>query len=169
MKRFLNWLDRHDDALSVAAISLLLIAGPLAALLGFQPARAAEPFSPKAPDAQTEPGHGADIQIGSWRTLQVAVSVTDGAGTVSAFRVWLEGTQDGTTWYELVCSRILKSGAAAPGTSTAIQRDIVNETAVVTSAKYTALCETYFSTVRAAWHIAGTDQSETFSVIAVGK
>jgi len=48
-------------------------------------------------------------------------------------------------------------------------KDIVNETAVQTAAKYVATCEAYVSQVRAAWNIVGSTPSETFSVTAVVK
>jgi hypothetical protein len=139
------------------------------AVVAAPPAAAAESIVLKASGAQTTAGTGTAQEIGGLRFLTVLVNVTAGSGTVNPFRVWLEGTVDGTTWFELACQNVLKNGAAAPGTAAATQRDIVAEVAVVTAAKYVATCETYVSQVRIAWNIAGSTPSETFSVTAALK
>ena len=141
------------------ALSFLFLMAP--------PAVAGQPFTLKASGAQTGASTGSLVAIGNWRQLAVTVNVTAGSGTVNPFRVWIEGTWDGTNWQELACELVLKSGATAPGTP-ATQRDIVNETAVVASGKYTALCRVLVDQVRAAWNIAGASPSETFSVSAWG-
>lgn len=133
------------------------------------PASAADPIVLKASGAQTTAGTGTLQEIGGLRFITVLVNVTAGSGTVNPFRVWLEGTVDGTTWFELACQNVLKTGAAAPGTAAVTQRDIVAEVAVVTAAKYVATCETYVEKVRIAWNIAGSTPSETFSVTAALK
>jgi hypothetical protein len=114
-------------------------------------------------------GQGTAVDVGAWRTLTVTVNVTAASGTVNPFRVWLETSPDGTNFFELPCRLVLKTAAAAPGAGSANQRDVVNETAVQTSAKYLALCDLTSSTVRAAWNIGGTTPSETFEVLATGK
>ncbi len=128
-----------------------------------------EKFVLHALAAEVAAGQGAAVEVGSWRNLTATVRVTAGSGTVNPFRVWLEGSPDGTNWYELPCTTVLKAGAAAPGAAATDERDIVNETAVVTSASYVGKCELYVSQVRAAWNIAGTTPSETFEVLASGK
>jgi hypothetical protein len=137
--------------------------------LAAPPLTAAGEIVLKASGAQTGPSTGSLAEIGNYRYITVLVNVTAGSGTVTTFRVWLEGSIDnGANWYELPCYQMVKAGAAAPGASAA-QRDIVNETSVQTAAKYVANCETYFSQVRAAWNIAGTTPSETFAVSAAVK
>lgn len=120
----------------------------------------------KASGAETTTGQGTSINIGNRQRASVAVNVSAGSGTVSAFRVWLEGTYDGTNWHELICDKLLKSGAAAPGAATLNQRDIVNETSVQTAAKYYAEIPVGVQDIRAAWLITGTTPSETFNVLA---
>ena len=122
--------------------------------LGAPPAAAADIVTLKVSGAQTAAGQGTITDIGAYRLITVLVTVTAGSGTVNPFRVWLEGSPDGTNFYELPCYQWVKTGAAAPGASAA-QRDIVNEVAVVTSGKWAANCETRLSIVRAAWNIAG--------------
>jgi len=132
-------------------------------------ALAGEKFTLAASAARTAAGTGTAVEVGNLRNLFVSVSVTAGSGTVNPFRVWLEASNDGTVFLEVPCKLVLKTGAAAPGAGTANQRDIVNETAVQTSAKYVGLCEVLAATVRAAWNIAGTTPSETFEVLAYAK
>lgn len=132
------------------------------------PAAAGEFFTLASSAARTAPGNGTATVTGNWRQFAIYVNVTAGSGTVGTFRVWLEATADGTNWVEVPCEMAVKTGAAAPGTAAAAARDIVNETAVQTAAKYTALCRTITNQVRIAWNIAGTTPSETFSVIAYG-
>jgi hypothetical protein len=133
------------------------------------PARAGDIFTLKASGAQTTAGTGSLVEVGPWRLMTVTVNVTAGSGTVNPFRVWIEVTPDGTTWFELPCRLVLKTGATAPGAAAANQRDIVNETAVQTSAKYVGVCDLTGPQIRAAWNIAGSSPSETFSVTASAK
>jgi hypothetical protein len=140
------------------------------AVLAAPPAAAADSFVLKASGAQIAAGQGSLVDLGGYRFITVLVNVTAGSGTVNPFEVWLEGTVDnGVNWYQLACQNVVKASATAPGTAAASQRDIVNEVAVVTAAKYVATCELYVSQVRAAWNISGSTPSETFSVTAVVK
>jgi hypothetical protein len=142
----------------------------LAALLCISaPPALADVFTLQGTQAQTTSGNGTTTDIGNWRHLHVLVRVTAGSGTVNPFRIWLEGSPDnGNTWFEVPCALVVKGGATAPGTS-ASQRDIVNEVAVVTSATYLGTCDVFTQWVRAAWNIAGTTPSETFQVRAATK
>jgi hypothetical protein len=150
----------------LSSAALLLALASLAA----PPASAADTIVLKASGAQVAAGQGSLTEVGGYRFITVLVNVTAGSGTVNPFEVWIEGSVDnGTNWYQLACQNVMKAGATAPGTAAASQRDIVNEVAVVTSAKYVATCEVYVSQVRAAWNISGSTPSETFSVTAVVK
>ncbi len=114
--------------------------------------------------AETGPDVGAAVDIGNRRELTAVVRVAAGSGTVNPFRVWIEGTVDGTNFFEIPCKRILKDGIAAPGAAGTDERDIVSEVAVLTSGVFFALLELNVSKIRAAWNIAGTTPSETFEV-----
>jgi len=146
-------------------LSALVLLAVLATFAAPAPAAAAEIVTLAASGARIAAGQGSAVDIGNWREITVLVNVTAGSGTVNPFRVWLEGSPDGTKWYELTCFQWVKTGAAAPGASAA-QRDIVSEVAVVTSGKWSANCQTHLSLVRAAWNISGSTPSETFSVSA---
>jgi hypothetical protein len=151
--------------------TLLRLAAVVAVLVFLLPAPASAHTSLvlKASGAQTTAGNGSAVEIGSFRRATIYVNVTAGSGTVNPFRVWIEGSPDGTNWYELPCDLILKAGTAAPGAGAVNQRDIVNEAALVTSQKYVANCEIFTSTIRAAWNIAGATPSETFDITMAGK
>ena len=113
---------------------------------------------------ESGPAFGSSVEIGNLRKFMVGVRVTAGSGTVNPFRVWLEGTMDGTNFFEIPLVRALKAGIAAPGAATTDERDIVNEAAVVTSEEYVAVYEANVSTVRARWDLQGTVPRETFEV-----
>ena len=101
------------------------------------------------------------------KALLVMLSVTAGSGTVTTFRVWLEFSQDGASWYEQQADVVMESAAAAPGTAQPNQRDLVNKTAVQSSLKILARYSALMHYVRAQWAIAGTTPSETFAIDAV--
>lgn len=149
------------------AIALLAVLAPLSVV---PPAVAAEVLTLAGTSARTAAGQGSSTIIGNYRRLNVWVNVTAGSGTVSVFRVWLEVAPDstGSVWHPVVCEKVVKNTATAPGAG-ATQRDIVNETAVQTSATYSAMCEVYSDTVRIAWDIQGTTPSETFQVRTTAK
>jgi len=123
----------------------------------------------KALGAETTAGQGSTISIGNADQVEVTVRVTAGSGTVTTFRVYLEESNDGTNWFEVAMDLVMKGGLAAPGAATPNQRDIVNETAVQTSAKYVGKAMGMAPAIRAAWAIAGTTPSETFEVLAEAK
>lgn len=122
--------------------------------------------------AQTASANGATVDVSGIKELTVYVNVTAGSGTLSAFSVYLESSDDGgTTWYEILADEILKTtGTAAEPTPTIQKRNIVTEAAIVTSAKYAATFTNFGNKVRVHWLITPTSApSETFSVKAVGK
>lgn len=145
-----------------------LIVSMLVLVLFVSPALASQRLTLKTLGAETSAGQGSSAELGNRKYVSVTVRVTAGVATVTVFRVWIEGTVDGTNWFELPCGLVLKTGAAAPGTA-ASQRDIVNETSVQTSAAYIGQCELSVTTIRAAWNITGTTPSETFEVLAIAK
>lgn len=145
----------------------LVLAVVLACLAA--PVQAADTYTLAASAARTAAGTGSAVDVHVWKTVLVTVNVTAGSGTVTVFRVWLEGTNDNSTFYEMPCDLVMKTGAAAPGAASANQRDIANETTLITSQKYLAICQTWTTTVRAAWNITGTTPSETFTVLVSGK
>lgn len=119
----------------------------------------------KASGAETGNNQTADFDVQGFATIAAFVNVTAGSGTVGTFKVLLEGTNDGgTVYYDIPCDVVTKNAAdtvtpVVTGTSL-----IVNETAVVTAAKYVCVTRVGTARARARWVIAGTTPSETFSV-----
>ncbi|KKL51459.1 hypothetical protein LCGC14_2295260, partial [marine sediment metagenome] len=68
-----------------------------------------ETFTLHALAAETGPAFGTPVEIGNVRKFMVGVRVTAGSGTVNPFRVWLEGTMDGTNFFEIPHKRALKA------------------------------------------------------------
>ncbi len=151
----------------VAALLVVLLLAALPCLAG------TERIELLASAAQTTSGNGASIDIPGYRELLVTVNLTAGSGTLSAFSVYLEASDDGgSTWYELVAETVLKNTATAGDpTVNSAKRNIVTETAIVSSAtKWTAVYRTFGEKVRARWLITPTSTpSETFAVKAIGK
>ena len=122
--------------------------------------------------AQTASANGAAVDVSGHKELLVMVNVTAGSGTLTAFSVFLESSDDGgATWYEILADTVLKStGAAAEPTPTLQKRNIVTETAIVASAKYAATYTKFGEKVRPRWLITPTSSpSETFEINAIGK
>ena len=121
-------------------------------------------FTLLAQAAKVGPGNGVAVEIGNRRKLTAVVRIAAGSGTVTEFQVWIEGNLDGTNWVEIPCTRVIKSGIVAPGAASINQRDIVDETTLITADIYFGLLESHFSTIRTSWNIVGTTPSETFEV-----
>lgn len=114
-------------------------------------------------------GTGIAEVIGADRAV-VLVAVTAGSGTVDHFQVYLEGSNDQVTWYELPATRTLKStGTNAPATVGTNKRNFVEETSVTTSGLYVGYYEGLPAYVRPAWIIDGTGPHETFEIHIYGK
>ena len=142
------------------------------------------PFTPDVADAQAANNRNVTVQASGAQTVpatgttadvsacllpgtntgyvMVQVITTAGSGTVGTYKVWLEGSGDGTNWAAIPCWSTLSATATTPTASTHL---IMNETAVVTSGTAVGFCSLPVSTVRTRWNIAGTTPSETFSVI----
>lgn len=131
--------------------------------------------------AQTASANGAAVDVSGLRELTVYVNLTAGSGTLTAFSVYLESSDDGgTTWYELLADTVFKNALVSAPTAadpTAIRTDKRNivdgavETAIITvNSHWTATYSKFGNKIRARWIITPTSSpSETFSVKAVGK
>jgi len=126
--------------------------------------------------AQTVAGQGSVVDVSACRIVFPFVRVTTGSGTVTTFKVYLEGSADGgVTWSGLHCwhqSKRVTTGPVTTFLATAGSGEglIVNETAVVSAdTTYAGACDVTTDTVRLGWEIAGTTPSETFSAQLVCK
>lgn len=152
------------------ALKRFLVAAVLLSALAVPAWASSTPITLLASAAQTASANGASIDVSGIKELTVFVNVTAQSGTFTAFRVYLESSDDqGVTWYELAADVVLVNGAAAPGAGTANQRDLVNKTTTVSVEKYTGTYTKFGSKVRAIWVLTGTTPSVTFSVKAIGK
>lgn len=122
--------------------------------------------------AQTATAQGSGIAVGNLKELGVCVEVTNVSGSLSA--IYLQGSSDGgTTWFDLVCDAFcnLTSGASS-GTTGSFARNLVSS--LTTGAVIKAFASYgknagFGDYVRAAWVIAGSGPSCTFSMKGIGK
>lgn len=118
--------------------------------------------------AQTATAQGGSKAVGNITDLGVFVEATIASGTCS---IWIQASSDGgTTWYDLPYELVLTSDptAATPSVAAVINdRNILSEINAVASAfaKY----RNFGDLVRAAWYIAGSGATFTFSVKGIGK
>ena len=112
---------------------------------------------------------GAAINIGLSRNLAVQARVTAGSGTVTTFDVWVECSLDGTNFGECALDDRVEATTTGAGPFTDNTIKLVAETAVTTSAVYSARITSLSLVIRARWNIAGTTPSETFEVVAYPK
>lgn len=139
----------------------------LALSLAWAPALAARRLVLHPSGPETSSGTGTEISTRGAETLYINVYVTAGSGTVTSFEMFLESSMDGTIFIDVACLEFLKSGEANPSQPTLNERTFIDETAVVTSAQYSAVCQPGGGTVRLNWTIIGTTPSETFTAYAV--
>jgi hypothetical protein len=130
--------------------------------------------------AQTASGNGAWIDVDGAKELQVLVDLTAGSGTLSAFSLYLESSDDGVASFEILADTVFKNTLVSSPTvaePTAIRTDKRNiidgavETAIIViPTRWTATYRVFGKKVRARWIITPTSSpSETFEVTAVGK
>lgn len=147
-------------------VVLLAILAAIALSLA-SPALADGRLTLQALGAQTTAGNGAGIDVGLARTFFAVVRVTAGSGTVTTFDVWLECSIDGTNFTECAVDDRVKATTTGAGPHTDNVIKVVAETAVTTSAVYSAKVspDTAVQVIRARWNIVGTTPSETFEVL----
>lgn len=133
------------------------------------PVLAGENFALHPLAARTAAGTGTAIDLGAWRTATVHARVTAGSGTVTVFDVWIECSPDGTNFTECAVDNRVKGTSTGAGAFTDNTVKVIVETAVVTSATYSAQLSAPPQWVRARWNITGTTPSETFEVLATAK
>ena len=119
--------------------------------------------------AQTATGQGGGQAVGNLRELALCVEVTSVSASLTA--IYLQSSSDGgTTWFDVLCSDFcnLTSGASS-GTTGSAARNIVANLNTGAVLKAYATYKGFGDYVRAAWVIAGSGPSCTFSVKGIGK
>ena len=139
----------------------------LALALAWAPALAARRLVLHPSGPETTSATGTETSTRGAETLYINVYVTAGSGTVTSFEMFLESSMDGTIFTDVACLEFFKSGAGNPAKPTLNERTFIDETAVVTSAQYSAVCQPGGGTVRLNWTITGTSPSETFTAYAI--
>lgn len=130
------------------------------------------PLEFQASAAQTATGQGGAIPVANLKEMAVMIDVTNVSGSLSA--VYMQASSDGgTTWFDLLCDSFsnLTSGSAS-GTTGSYARNVVSS--LTTGAVIKALASygkvtSFGDYVRAAWVIAGSGPTCTFSVKGRGK
>jgi hypothetical protein len=148
-----------------AGVVKALLVGLLLGALGlFGPQAQAAQYVLEASGDHTAAGQGAAIPINGGYIF-VAVNLSTGSGTVTAFYVYLQASPDGgTTWAALPCQSVQKENTT---TNASDRANIVQETTMISAATaWGAMCFSPAGYIRAAWYITGTGPHETFAVRA---
>ena len=126
-------------------------------------------FSILASAAQTATAQGGAISVSGIKNLWCAVDLTSVSGSLTA--IYLQGSSDGgTSWYDLIAevySNTTSSGTAT--TSGTYARNIIANQTTGAIIKAAAVYRVLPDNIRAAFVIAGSGPSCTFSVLGVGE
>lgn len=118
--------------------------------------------------AQTATAQGGAIAVGNLKELALCIDVTNVSASLSS--VYLQSSSDGgTTWFDLLCESYVYTTSGTTVTSGTWRRDTVTAFTTGVVLKCFAKYATFGDYVRAAWVIAGSGPSCTFSVKGVGK
>lgn len=117
----------------------------------------------QASAAQTASGNSASKSIPTGSIAVVNLNITATSGTPS-LDAWLQGSDDGTTWYDLPYDQQLSSASAATDLTANTDKRNINGTSSATGtgkhvATYKHLACRY---VRLSWVISGSTPSLTF-------
>lgn len=119
--------------------------------------------------AQTATGQGGGISVSGLRELALVVDVTVVSASLTA--LYLQSSSDGgTTWFDLLAeSFVTTTSSGTATTSSTWARNIISNQTTGAVMKCLAQYKTFGDYVRAAWVIAGSGPSCTFSVKGIGK
>lgn len=126
-------------------------------------------FSILASAIQTATAQGGAISVGGIKNLWCAVDVTSVSGSLTA--VYLQGSSDGgTSWFDLLAeSYAYLTSSGTGGTSGTYSRNFVYNLTTGTVQKAAAVYRAFPDNIRAAFVIAGSGPSCTFSLTGVGE
>jgi len=125
-------------------------------------------FELQAAGAQTATGQGGGNAVAGIKSLALCVDVTNCSGSLSS--VYLQGSSDGgTTWYDLLCETYVYTTSGTVVTSGTFRRDVVTAITTGVIVKAAATYRIFPDYVRAAWVIAGSGPTSTFSVKGIGE
>lgn len=141
--------------------------GAVISLLALVPVLADRQQQLKPSAAETASATGATVSASGKSVALIVLDITAGSGTVTDFRVFIEGSVDGTIFAALPCDVLLDAAAADPGAGILNQRDIIDVATVTTTGTFYCKIKDPPSRIRAQWVVVGTSPSETFSIEAV--
>jgi hypothetical protein len=126
-------------------------------------------FSILASAAQTASAQGGAVSVSGIKNLWCAVDVTAVSGSLTA--VYLQGSSDGgTSWFDLIAEQYgFTTASGTGGTSGTYNRNIIYNLTTGTVLKAAAVYRALPDNIRAAFVIAGSGPSCTFSVLGVGE
>lgn len=125
-------------------------------------------FEVLASAAQTATAQSGGIAVGNLKELALCIDVTNVSASLSS--VYLQGSSDGgTTWFDLLCESYVYTTSGTTVTSGTWRRDVVTSFTTGVILKALATYRAFPDYVRAAWVIAGSGPTSTFSVKGVGK
>jgi hypothetical protein len=119
----------------------------------------------------TASAQGSPIPVPTISMAEVVVSLGTTSGTFTACDVWLEGSADGTIWYEIPADLVMqKAGDAAQNSVSANQRNIMSGTAPASGDIHVARFQHLPAPqVRLAGRISGSTPSTVITAKLVGK
>ena len=117
---------------------------------------------------QTASGNTGSQPIPTLTMAQIELDIT-AAVAVTTFDLWLQGSSDNLSWYDLVADLVLKTAdSGTAGTVVANPRDICEAKSTTTAEKFIGVFKHLPAKhVRGKWALNGT--SVTFSLALVGK
>ncbi|MCE5246649.1 MAG: hypothetical protein ABFD84_11245 [Candidatus Polarisedimenticolia bacterium] len=130
----------------------------------------ASPMTLLASATQTGSASGATIPLNTVSMLDAILTVTATSGTITAFKLWLEGSVDGGTTWAPMAPDVTADASALTCAWTAATPFVVNVSAAPALQSWVARYkQTPCNAVRVRWTLTGTTPSVTFAVLACGK
>jgi hypothetical protein len=125
-------------------------------------------FEILASAAQTATAQGGGVSVSGIKSMALCVDVTSVSGSLSS--IYLQGSSDGgTTWFDLLCETYVYTTSGTVVTSGTFRRDVVTAITTGVIVKAAATYRIFPDLVRAAFVIAGSGPTSTFSVKAIGE
>ena len=130
----------------------------------------ASPMTIIASAAQTASASGGTIPLNTVSMLDAILTVSATGGTITAFKLWLEGSVDGgATWAPMVPDVTADASALTSAWTPATPYVVSLSAAPALQSWIARYKQTPCNAVRARWTLTGTNPSVTFAVLACGK
>jgi hypothetical protein len=118
--------------------------------------------------AQNASANGGPISVSGIKALGICIDVTACSGSLSS--VYLQSSSDGgTSWFDLLADTYVYTTSGTTITSGTSSRNPVFSISTGVIVKCYATYSKFGDYIRAAWVIAGSGPTSTFSVKAIGE